>query len=114
MTNPTEVNLMSTGVTLKTAVAPRPSQVADTEARGVTPKVGPMAEEINVFHHSLSFWLGMLRWPIDGSQTQGSGYGTGGGGGGGTQRRGSSGSGGQSYDDNTGCRSSFLLLYVDS
>ena len=37
-----------------------PSQVADTEVRGVTPK-GPMVEEINVFPRSLGFWLGMLR-----------------------------------------------------
>ena len=77
--------------------------------------------EINVFPRSLSFWLGMLRWPLlDG--TKGSGYGTGGdggagggGGGGGdsTQRRGSSGSGGQPYDDNTGCRSLFFFSLIN-
>ena len=95
MTNPnsTKVNPTMTTEATKVAVAPRnPSQVADTEVRGATAKgteVGRMVEEeeINVLPHSLSFWLGILRWPLlDGSQTQGgygadqgSGYGTGGG-----------------------------------
>lgn len=69
MANP-EVNpTTTTGGALKVsmaavAAAPRtPSQVADTEVKGVTPKdqVGAMVEEINVFAHSLSFWLAMLR-----------------------------------------------------
>ena len=68
--NPTEATSTETKVSVAVvgAAAPRiPSQAADTEVRGVTPKdmeVESTVEEINVFPHFLRFWLGILRWPF--------------------------------------------------
>lgn len=65
--NPTEGNPTTimgvTKVLIATVgtVATNPSQGADTVVRGATPKDMEVGEEINVFPHSLSFWLGMLR-----------------------------------------------------
>lgn len=83
----------------------------------MTPKdmvVELMAEEINVRPVLHALIWNAKNWPfLDGGQTQsdqGSGYGTGATGGGGG-RRGSSGMGGQSYDnDNTGCKNFFFSL----
>jgi hypothetical protein len=63
--NPTEANTTTTGITKVGTVTRNPSQVADTEARVVTPK--DIVEEINVFPSFTEFQArnaeSFIRWP---------------------------------------------------